>query len=166
MPGLRIETLAANHQLEGFDCGEPGLNRFLLLHALTNQRANSSRTYVGLRGERVVGYHTLVVGSVSPEQAPERVSKGLARHPIPLMVLARLAVSRDEQGKGLGAGLLKDAIQRTLAAAEIAGIRALAVHAKDEAAKRFYEKFHFEAFADNPFRLCLILKDVRELLRN
>jgi hypothetical protein len=114
MPGLRIEALAANHQLEGFDCGEPGLNRFLLLHALTNQRANSSRTYVALRGERVVGFHTLVVGSVSPEQAPERVRKGMARHPIPLMVLARLAVSRDEQGKGL-------------AAAEIAGIRALAV---------------------------------------
>ena len=106
MPALRIEALAARHQLDGFDCGNPGLNRFLLLHALTNQRANSSRTYVALRGEQVVGFHTLVVGSVSPEQAPERVRKGLARHPIPLMVLARLAVSCEEQGKGLGSGLL------------------------------------------------------------
>ena len=161
MPALRIEPLAANHQLEGFDCREPGLNRFLLLHALTNQRANSSRTYVALRGEQVVGFHTLVVGSVSPDQVPGRVSKGLARHPIPLMVLARLAVSRDEQGKGLGSGLLKDAIQRTLAAADIAGIRALAVHAKDEAARSFYVHFGFVGSPTDPLHLFVLLKDLR-----
>jgi GNAT superfamily N-acetyltransferase len=161
MPALRIEALAARHPLEGFDCSEPGLNRFLLLHALTNQRANSSHTYVALRGEQVVGFHTLVVGSVSPDQVPGRVSKGLARHPIPLMVLARLAVSREEQGKGLGSGLLKDAIQRTLAADDIAGIRALAVHAKDEAARSFYVHFGFVESPTDPLHLFVLLKDVR-----
>jgi len=163
MPALRIEALAARHQLDGFDCGNPGLNRFLLLHALTNQRANSSRTYVALRGEQVVGFHTLVVGSVSPEQAPERVRKGLARHPIPLMVLARLAVSCEEQGKGLGSGLLKDAIQRTMAAADIAGIRALAVHAKDEEARSFYAHFGFVESPTDPLHLFVVLKDLRSL---
>lgn len=163
MLALRIEALAARHQLEGFDCGKPGLNRFLLLHALTNQRANSSRTYVALRGERVLGFHTLVVGSVSREQAPERVRKGLARHPIPLMVLARLAVSCEEQGKGLGSGLLKDAIQRTMAAAEIAGIRALAVHAKDEEARSFYAHFGFVESPTDPLHLFVLLKDLRSL---
>jgi GNAT superfamily N-acetyltransferase len=161
MPALRIEALAARHQLDGFDCGNPGLNRFLLLDALTNQRANSSRTYVALRGEQVVGFHTLVVGSVSPEQAPERVRKGLARHPIPLMVLARLAVSCEEQGKGLGSGLLKDAIQRTMAAADIAGIRALAVHAKDEEARSFYAHFGFVESPTDPLHLFVLLKDLR-----
>ena len=163
MPALRIEALAARHQLEGFDCGKPGLNRFLLLHALTNQRANSSRTYVALRGEQVLGFHTLVVGSVSREQAPERVRKGLARHPIPLMVLARLAVSCEEQGKGLGSGLLKDAIQRTMAASEIAGIRALAVHAKDEEARSFYVHFGFVQSPTDPLHLFVLLKDLRSL---
>ena len=163
MLALRIEALAARHHLEGFDCGNPGLNRFLLLHALTNQRANSSRTYVALRGEQVLGFHTLVVRSVSPEQAPERVSKGLARHPIPLMVLARLAVSCEEQGKGLGSGLLKDAIQRTMAAAEIAGIRALAVHAKDEEARSFYAHFGFVESPTDPLHLFVLLKDLRSL---
>ena len=161
MPALRIEALAARHQLEGFDCGNPGLNRFLLPHALTNQRANSSRTYVALRGEQVVGFHTLVVGSVSPEQAPERVRKGLARHSIPLMVLARLAVSCEEQGKGLGSGLLKDAIQRTMAAADIAGIRALAVHAKDEEDRSFYAHFGFVESPTDPLHLFVLHKDLR-----
>ncbi len=130
MSRYRIEPLQANHALEAFDCGEEPLNRFLVRFALANQRARASRTYVALDGNVVVGFHTLVVGEVSPEQAPERISKGLARHPIPLMVLARLAVAVEHQGKGLGAALLKDAIVRTLAAADIAGIRAMAVHAK------------------------------------
>lgn len=116
---------------------------------------------MALRGEQVLGFHTLVVGSVSPEQAPERVRQGLARHPIPLMVLARLAVSHEEQGKGLGSGLLKDAIQRTMAAADIAGIRALAVHAKDEEARSFYAHFGFVESPTDPLHLFVLLKDLR-----
>jgi GNAT superfamily N-acetyltransferase len=157
----RIKPLQASHAVEAFDCGEEPLNRFLVRFALANQRARASRTYVALDGYVVIGFHTLVVGEVSPEQAPERISKGLARHPIPLMVLARLAVAVEHQGKGLGAALLKDAIGRTLAAADIAGIRALAVHAKDERAQGFYEHFGFRPSPTDPLHLFVLLKDLQ-----
>lgn len=163
MTVLRIEALAAHNQLQEIDCGGDSLNRFLSRHVHTNQRANASRTYVALRGERAVGFHTLVVGAVAPEQAPERLSQGLAHHPVPLMVLARLAVNCSDQDQGLGAGLLKDVIQRTLAAADIAGIRALAVHAKDEAASSFCSHFGFVPSPTAPLHLLALLKDLRGL---
>jgi GNAT superfamily N-acetyltransferase len=164
--GLRIEPLQASHALEGFDCGEEALNRFLLRFALVNQPAQASRTYLALHGDalhgdEVLGFHTLVVGAVSPEQAPERIRKGLANHPIPVMVLARLAVARSHQGQGLGAGLLKDAIGRTLAAAAIAGIRAMVVHAKDQQARGFYEHFGFRPSPTDPLHLFVLLKDLQ-----
>jgi GNAT superfamily N-acetyltransferase len=162
--GYRIEPLQASHAVEAFDCGDEALNRFLIRFALANQRARASRTYVALAGDVVVGFHTLVVGEVSPEQVPERIRKGLARHPIPLMVLARLAVAVDHQGQGLGAALLKDAISRTLAAANIAGIRALAVHAKDERARGFYEHFGFRPSPSDPLHLFVLLKDLQRSL--
>jgi GNAT superfamily N-acetyltransferase len=160
----RIEPLQASHAVEGFDCGDEALNRFLIRFALANQRARASRTYVALAEDAVVGFHTLVVGEASPEQAPERIRKGLARHPIPLMVLARLAVAVDHQGRGLGAALLKDAICRTLAAAEIAGIRVLAVHAKNERAQSFYTHFGFRSSPTDPLHLFVLLKDLQTLL--
>lgn len=159
----RIEPLQASHAAEGFDCGDEALNRFLIRFTLANQRARASRTYVALVGDAVVGFHTLVVGEASPEQAPERIRKGLARHPIPLMVLARLAVTLDQQGLGLGAALLKDAIGRTLAAATIAGIRALAVHAKDERAQSFYAHFGFRPSPSDPLHLFVLLKDLQAM---
>ena len=165
MSDLRIEPLQASHRLDGFDCGEEGLNRFLVRFAWMNQRSNASRTYVALDGAEVVGFHTLVVGEVRPEQPPERISKGLANHPIPVMVLARLAVARGNQGKGLGAGLLKDAMGRTLAAAEIAGIRALMVHAKDAQAQGLYAHFGFRPSPSDPLHLFVLLKDVQRALK-
>jgi GNAT superfamily N-acetyltransferase len=156
-----IEPLGAHHNLEHFDCGQEALNRFLIRHAWGNQRANASRTYVALEGDAVVGFHTLVLGSVSPELAPERLARGLARHAIPLMVVARLAVCRTHQSRGLAAGLLKDAIGRTLAAADIAGIRALAVHAKDDDARNFYTHFGFRPSPSDPLHLFVLLKDLR-----
>lgn len=161
MSRYRIEPLQARHDVEAFDCGEEGLNRFLVRFALVNQRARASCTYVALAGDVVVGFHTLVVGEVSPEHAPQRIRKGLARHPIPLMVLARLAVAVEHQGEGLGSALLKDAIGRTLAAADIAGIRALAVHAKDERARGFYEHFGFRPSPSDPLHLFVLLKDLQ-----
>ena len=163
MSRYRIEPLKASHSLESFDCGDEALNRFLIRFALANQRARASRTYVVLAADGIVGFHTLVVGEVSPEQAPERIGKGLARHPIPLMVLARLAVAVDHQAQGLGAALLKDAIGRTLAAAEIAGIRALAVHAKNERARGFYEHFGFRPSPSDPLHLFVLLKDLQSM---
>ena len=125
---LRIEKLQRAHPVEGFDCGRESLNRFLIRYALQNQQAGASQTYVALADAEVVGYYTLVVGQVEHEAAPERLKKGLARHPVPIMLLARLAIAAHWQGKGLGSGLLKDAMLRTLQAADIAGIRAFAVH--------------------------------------
>ena len=97
--------------------------------------------------------------------APERVVKGLARHPIPVMLLARLAVNRDQQSQGLGTALLKDALLRTLQAADIAGIRAVIVHAKNEAAKHWYLRFGFEPGPVAPMQLFLLLKDIQHALR-
>ena len=104
----------------------------MVRYAIQNQQAGASQTYLALAGEDVAGYYTLVVGQVEYDDAPERLRKGLARHPVPIMLLARLAISTACQGKGLGSGLLKEAMLRTLQAAEIAGIRAFAVHAKDD----------------------------------
>jgi GNAT superfamily N-acetyltransferase len=161
---LRIEKLTRSHAVDGFDCGAPPLNRFLERYALQNQQADASRTYVALDGDEVIGFYTLVVGEVAHANAPARVIKGLAKYPVPVMVLARLAVSNDRQGQGIGAGLLKDALLRIVAAADHAGIRAVAVHAKDEAARAFYERFDFERSPTDPYHLLLLMKDVRALL--
>jgi GNAT superfamily N-acetyltransferase len=136
----------------------------LIRNAFQNQQANASQTYVLVSDGRVVGYHTLVVGEVLHAGAPERLKKGLARHPIPIMLLARLAVSKVHQGKGIGPALLKDALLRTLRAADIAGIRAFSVHAKDEEARSFYEHFDFIASPTDPMHLFVLLKDIKALV--
>lgn len=160
----RIEKLRRDHQVDAFDCGQEALNRFLARYAFLNQQAEASQTYVGLLDEEVVGFYTLVVAQVEYDAAPARLSKGVAKHPIPLMLLARLAVAATWQGKGLGAGLLKDAMVRTLHAADIAGIRALAVHAKDDDARAFYERFGFVQSPTDPYHLFVLLKDARAFL--
>ncbi|MDD5263071.1 MAG: GNAT family N-acetyltransferase [Methylacidiphilales bacterium] len=156
-----IEKLLPTHETDSFDCGKEPLNCFLKRFALLNQRNGSSMTYVACRGLRVVGYYSLAVGSVMFETAPQRVSKGLPRHPVPVMLLARLAVDRSEQRTGIGKGLLKDALLRTVQAADIAGIRALLVHAKDEGARAWYLKYDFEPGPTDPLHLFLLPKDVR-----
>lgn len=140
------------------------MNEFLRRHAWPSQRAGSSRTYVSCRGRRVVGFYSLAYGSIEHERAVSRVRKGLARHAIPVMLLARLGVDERERGRGLGRGLLRDAVLRTLQAAEIAGLRAIIVHAKDEAARAFYRRFGFESSPLDEFHLMLLLKDVRVIL--
>jgi GNAT superfamily N-acetyltransferase len=162
---LHIEKFHSSHTVQGFDCGREVLNRFLIRYALQNQQAGASQTYLALADAEVAGYYTLVVGQVEHEGAPERLKKGLARHPVPIMLLARLAVATHWQGKGLGSGLLKDAMRRTLQAADIAGIRAFAVHAKDEEAKAFYERYDFIASLSDPYHLFRLLKDIRAALK-
>lgn len=154
-----IEKLNRGHRVDAFDCGREALNRFLIRYALQNQQAGASQTYVAVAGEEIAGYYSLAVSQVAYDDAPERLAKGLARHPIPLMLLARLAVAERWQGRGLGKGLLKDAVLRTLQAAGIAGIRALAVHAKDDEARAFYERFDFIASPTDPYHLFVLLKD-------
>ncbi len=160
-----VEKLRRDHAVDGFDCGKEPLNRFLIRNALQNQQANASQTYVLVMEGRVAGYHTLVVGEVAYDDAPERLKKGLARHPVPVMLLARLAVASDCQGRGIGPALLKDALLRTLQAADIAGIRAFMVHAKDDEARAFYAHFDFIASPSDPMHLYVLLKDVKALLR-
>jgi len=160
----RIEKLRPDHLIEGFDCGREELNRYLWRYAWVNQQAGAGQTYVGLVGEVVVGYYTLAVGQVSRDLAPGRLTKGLARHPVPIMLLARLAVASTYQRQGVGKALLRDAMQRTVQAADIAGIRAFAVHAKDEEARRYYERFDFIPSPTDPMHLFVLLKDVRRII--
>jgi GNAT superfamily N-acetyltransferase len=162
----QVAKLAPAHDLSSFDCGSDPLNRFLTLHALQSQRAGISQTYVAASGSQIAGYHTLVVGHIAHAESPERLAKGLPRHPIPVIILARLAVDKTWQGKGLGAALLVDAMRRVLQAADIAGVRAMVVHAKDETAQGFYEHLGFERFPEKPLTLYRLLKDIRAMSGN
>lgn len=158
-----ISKLSLESDTDVFDCGQEELNRFLKKYALASQQANSAQTYVATRGAVVVGYYSLAVGAVEHQIVPARVGKGLSRNLIPVMVLARLAVDLREQGKGMGKGLLKNALIRTAQAADIAGIRALFVAAKDEA-RTFYEHFNFEPSPADPHHLFLVMKDLKRLV--
>lgn len=158
---LRVEKLQRTHAVDRFTCGQAALDRFLVRHAYQAQLANSSQTYVGLSGEAVVGFYTIVAGEVRHDEAPERVAKGMPRYPIPLLVLARLAVHRDWQGRGLGSGLLLDALGRTLQVSEVVGVRALAVHAKDDMAASFYRHFGFMPSPTDSGHFYMLIKDIR-----
>ena len=159
------EKLRRDRNVNDFYSGHAQLDHYLAQHAYQSQLSNASQTYVATDANRIVGYYTLVVGHVAYDDSPARLKKGLARHPVPLMTLARLAVSRNSQGKGIGAALLKDAMLRTLRAAEIAGIRALQVHAKDDGARDFYLHFTFDPSPTDPLHLFILIKDIRALLR-
>ena len=132
------EKLQRDPVLDSFDCGREGLNRFLKRQAWNNQQSHSAQTYVLAKDLRVLGYYNLAAGSVSSDEATERIKKGLARHPIPVILLARLAVDVSIHGKGVGSALLKDALLRTAQAPEAIGARALLVHAKDDEARAVY----------------------------
>lgn len=160
------EPLAVQHQLEGFDCGRPTLNHWLLHHARQAQTSGSARAFVVADEEnRVAGYFSLTVGQVDTVEAPERIRLGMGRFPLPVVILARLAVSRENHGRGLGVGMLQDAIRRTLVIAEQAGIRAILTHPIDEDAARFYTRFGFTASPLRQQQLLLLLKDARKILR-
>ncbi len=152
------------HSVDHFDCGVSALNDYLIKFAIINNQNNSGRTYVATRKNFVVGYYTLAAGSVSKQNAPERIGKGLSNHPIPLIVLARLAVDKTEHRTGLGRGLLRDALLRTVGATDVIGARSLVVHSKDNQAKSFYQHFGFEPSPVDPFHLYLLLKDIKKTL--
>ena len=156
--------LEGSHIAEDFDCGVESLNAYLKKFACINNQNNSARTYAATRNNKVVGYYTLTLGSVTKKESPGRIGKGLANHPIPVIILARLAVDRNEQKTGLGKGLLRDTLLRVITAADIIGCRALLVHAKDNQAKSFYEHFGFEPSPVDQFHLYLLLKDIKKTL--
>lgn len=159
-----IEKLSKAHDILPFDSGKESLDTWLKRYALVNQQSDSAQTYVLHRDGVVIGYYALTAGSVSQEEAPARVAKGLARHPIGVILLARLAVDKRERGKGLGKALLKDALLRIAAAADTIGARAVLVHAIDDDARRFYERHGFEQSPVDDFGLMLLMKDLRASL--
>src|ERR1035438_6141589 len=158
----QVEKLSGNHPVKAFKSGKHSLDLFLKRYAFKNQEADSSQTYVVHRNASVVGYYSLTVGSVDRHDCPPGVAADMPPgYPIPVILLARLAVDRKEQGRGLGAALLKDAFYRIASAAEIVGARAVFVHAIDSEAKSFYERFNFDEFPAGTLHLMLSIKDVR-----
>jgi GNAT superfamily N-acetyltransferase len=153
----------AAHDVSTFDCGEDALNRWLRHSAGQSQRRDAARTFVLLAGERrVIGYYTTVVGDLHHEQASPVVRRGMSRHfPIPVALVARLAVDVEFHGRGIGALLLRDALARVLAAAEQVAIRAVVAHAVSDQAAAFYLRFGFKPLADKPRTLMITLVELR-----
>ena len=146
--------LSAEHDLSEFDSGEPALDDWLRRRAFQNEESGASRTYVVCVGTRVVGYYTLAVGAVAHEQGPGRIRRNMP-DPVPAMILGRLAVDKSQQGRGIGTGMLRDGVLRTVQAAGIAGIRAILVHAISEPAKRFYERHGFVSSPIDPMTVMI-----------
>jgi GNAT superfamily N-acetyltransferase len=158
------EPLDADQRIDAFDCSKPALDTWLMRHARQAQASGSAKTFIVSDGDQVAGYYSLTVGQVDTAEAPPRVSKGMGRYPIPVVILARLAVDTRYQGRGIGAAMLRDTIRRTLAIAEQAGIRALLTHPIDEEAARFYQRFGFIPSPLREQQWLLLLKDARRLL--
>lgn len=162
--GLRIERLAEHHDLTAFDSGNEDLDGWLRRHALAAQAMDSARTFVLTRGGRVVGYFSLTMGSVLRHDAPAKLVRGLPAYPVSMVLLARLAVDRGQQGVGLGAMLLAEALRKAVAAGEAAAARLVVVDAIDESAARFYERYGFIRAPEHPLRLYRRMKDLRASL--
>ncbi|MFM8900051.1 MAG: GNAT family N-acetyltransferase [Burkholderiales bacterium] len=161
---LSPQPLDASHRLDGFDCGKPALNDWLLRYARQAQGSGSAKTFVVGDASRVAGYFSLTVGQIDSREAPERVRRGIGQYPIPVVILARLAVDTQDRGGGLGVGMLQDAIRRTVAIPEQAGIRALLTHPIDASAEAFYRRFGFEPTPLRQQQLILLLKDARRFV--
>jgi len=156
-----VEPLNENHILEAFDCGKhQSLTNWLKKYAIASENSRSARTFVVHRTNRVVGYFSLAASSIRKEEASARAAKRQPGYPISVILLARLAVDQTEQGQGLGAALLKNALQRCLQASESIGARAVLVHAIDAEAKAFYQHFGFEECAVDDLHLMLLIKDI------
>jgi GNAT superfamily N-acetyltransferase len=146
-----------------FDSGEPGLDDYLRNRALHNHEQGASRCFVTCRADRIVGYYALASASIEHRDVAGKIRRNMP-DPVPVILLSRLAVDRKEQGSGLGKNLLRDAIARSVAAAEIVGVRALLVHALHDEARAFYRHFDFEPSPTDPLHLLLLMKDARAVL--
>ncbi len=162
-------ALDESHATQGFSCGVVALDRWITRDALAAQANRSARAFVVTDsdgGNRVVGYHAICAGQLTHRKAILRVADGMPLHPIPVILIARLAVDLGSQGKGLGAWLLTDAVTRALELSSRVGVRAVVVHATDEDAARFYGRFGFEATGKDPLTLQIPLSDVDETCRH
>lgn len=158
------EPLRGKHALDGFCCEEEELDNWLHRHSRHAEAAGSARTFVTTDGKRVIGYYALAIGQVEPDDATERLLKGQpAKRPVPVLVLARLAVDSDHEKRGVGRSLLQNALLRCAAVAESVGVRAVVAHAIEEAGA-FYDHFGFESSPTDPLHRILLMKDLRQLL--
>ncbi|MCX8506673.1 MAG: GNAT family N-acetyltransferase [Alphaproteobacteria bacterium] len=164
MQQMQVAKLASTHNVLEFDCGNAELNQFLHKYAYSNQQSGFSVSYVLAHDNQVLGYYSLAAGSIEPDQANQRTAKGAAKHPIPVMVLARLAIDSRWQNQKLGQYLLRDALLRIDRLADEFGIRAVLVHAKNQHIKAWYESFGFAPSPFDDLTLLLILKDLRKFL--
>ena len=152
------QPLSAAHLLDDFDCGEPALNDWLKRRAMSNQSSGASRTFVVLdQNQRVCGYYAMAAGAVSHQMASSSIRRNMP-DPVPVMVLARLAVAQHAQGEKLGAALLQDVVNRAVVVAYNTGVRAVLVHALHERAKQFYEHYGFQASPVDAMTLMLMLR--------
>ena len=165
----RIEPIAPEHDTQSFDCGSDEQTMWLRRHALHAHQADSAKVYVTcLAGARsVVGYYALAAGSIGHAEAPPRLTRGVGRYPVPVVILTRLGVDLEEQGRGLGSALVRDAFFQVAAIAERAGVRALLIHAENPAAAAFYRGIDpaFEASPTDPLHVALLTKDLRRAIR-
>ena len=165
-----VEPLAPDHDVSGFDCGSEAQTTWLKRHALQAHQSDTAKVYVVCRkGTRaVVGYYALAAGSVASVDAPTRVTKGVGRYPVPVLILTRLGVELSEQSKGLGSALVRDALFQVAAIAWRVGVRALLIHAETRAAAAFYKRIDpgFEASPTDPLHLILLMKDLRAAIRS
>jgi GNAT superfamily N-acetyltransferase len=162
----RIERLDRSHERGEFTCGKPPLDDFLRVLVNQYEKRNLGRTYVAVRmGEkRVSGYYTLATGAVSFQDLPHAAAKKLPKHPVPVILLARLAVDRGVQGQGLGQALLFDALRRCLELADRLGFHAVEVDAIDQQAQAFYSKYGFAPLLDRERHLYLPVATIRQVL--
>ena len=161
MSELRLVLLTADHDLTGFDSGNDQLDSWLRDHAPASQRADLARTYLALLKERVVAYVSLTTGSIRPEIAPKRYARGMPRHALPTILIARLAVDHRHQGKRVGSRLLAEALRRAVAASDVAAARLVVVDAIDDRAAAFYRRRGFIDVPENPRRLFRKMSDIR-----
>ena len=162
----KIVPISEGGQLSTFDCGVCELNEWLQKHSRAGAKSGSAQTFVAVGSkDEIIGYYALTVQSVTAKTAPSRMSKGMPRHPIPVILLARLAVDEEFKGQGIGVGLLKNALLRCLNASKEMGVRAVIVDAKNDAARLFYKHFNFAPFPDDSDRLFLLIKDLDKIIR-
>jgi ribosomal protein S18 acetylase RimI-like enzyme len=158
------EPLRGKHKLGDFCCEEDALDSWLHRHSRHAEAAGSARTFVTTDGKKVVGYYALAIGQVEPDDATARLLKGQpAKRPVPVLVLARLAVDRNHRERGIGRSLLQDALLRCSVVAESVGVRAVIAHANEDASA-FYDQFGFESSPSDPLHRILLMKDLRLFL--
>ena len=155
-----VVPLEATHDVSEFRCGAAALDDWLHRYALVNQRLGGARTFVTCEGAVVRGYYALAVTSIEFATASKKVRVGLGRYPIPAILLARQAVDERWQGRHVGELLIRDALLRCLGVAREIGVRAVLVHAKDDATRTFYERFDFESSPTDPYHLTLLIQDL------